>query len=76
MSEEVKIIKHMTGYPTNHRNFFATSPGGSDYETLIRMEAKGLVAKRIFTLDEMNESYVFHATEKGMDLLKLKGGPR
>jgi hypothetical protein len=65
---EMSIMRHSLGldyHDTPYRNHFVAGTGHSDMPHLESLVSKGLMVKRRDSLDEINESYVFHVTEEG-----------
>lgn len=65
---EMSIMRHSLGLDyqdSAYRNNFVAGPGHSDMPYLESLVSKGLMTKRLYTPDEINESYVYHVTEIG-----------
>lgn len=78
--EQLKLMKHTIGYQTDRvkgrknriyiafRNYFVTSEGCSDYESLIELVELELMTKRAHPYND-DDSFVFHVTQKGIEYL-------
>lgn len=67
-SREMSIMRHSLGLDSQdepYRNNFVAGIDHSDIPQLESMVSKGLMIKRKYILDEVNDSYVFHVTCKG-----------
>jgi len=57
--------------PEPYRNYYMDGPGSPDFEVLERLVERGLMYRRANKLDEVNQSYVYHATTEGVRQLGL-----
>jgi hypothetical protein len=65
---ERKILRHTLGLErakAPYRNRFVTNKGTTDYPICESLVAKGLMKKQRDPFDEINESYLYYATETG-----------
>jgi len=67
----VHVLQHATAWPKNYRNYYVAGDGCPEWDALCAAVKNGLMTKRPNPLDEITESFVFHVTVKGKNLLKL-----
>lgn len=63
-------IKQAGGKP--YRNHFVAGKYNDDWYDLENMVQAGLMSKRKDHLNEMSETFVFHVTNKGKELIGIK----
>jgi hypothetical protein len=75
--EEKDILRHTLGLdynPEPFRNYFVSGTRCDNFKDLEKLVELGLMTKRKDPFDEVNESFVFHATKKGKEVALDKGG--
>jgi len=63
------------GVPGPHgefRNHFVTGMKGDDFGTCEELVRRGLMARRRYGFDEVNPSWIYHATEAGKEQARAK----
>lgn len=73
---EKKILRHALGLncgPEAYRNFYISGPDTDEFDVLEDLATRGFVVKRRYALDQVNECYIFHATDKGQEAAGGKG---
>ena len=71
--KEIELIKHTLGLDNSkesYRNYFSADKDSEDYSILDNLCEKEIMIKRINPLDEINNSYLFHVTDKGIKILE------
>lgn len=67
--EQIHILHHTLGYRDGQRrvdrNYFYTGAGSTDYPYCEELVALGFFKKWRDALDEINENYIYSATEAG-----------
>lgn len=66
--EQIELMKHALG-DTGYRNHFVTNGTGTDTELWDQLVQKGFAVKRKNHFDEMNNSVIYHVTEKGQEYI-------
>lgn len=60
-----EILRHALGWPKYYRNRFVSGPDCDNFADCEALVSAGLMSKRSYGLDEVNESYLYVVTEAG-----------